>query len=432
MKSTLYNLLLAGAALLTLGSCEKEEVRAVLNPGSAPVAMLSAPTVVLTKDNADKDALTISWAKPDYGFSAPAAYTVLLDKKGNNFANAVAVSTGTELKKTFKASELNAALLKLGLVAGTAGDVDVKVQSALSSSTVLSSPVMALKATPYLEKLDLSSNWGLVGSATANGWDGPDQPFYKTDKANVYVAYVTLKDGDIKIRQDNKWDVNYGGSGGVLKSAGDNIAVKAGTYKITFDASALTYTIQPFSLGVVGSATANGWDGPDQPFFYDPSTDQWRAVVTLKDGDIKIRENNKWDVNYGGSGGILKSGGDNITVKAGTYLITADLKNLKYTIEPFKVWGLVGSAAPKGWDGPDAPFTPSFVNEGVWTLNGVTLKDGEIKFRQNNAWDKNLGDNGADGTLEDGGANIVVKAGTYDILLDLSNASKMTYKLTKK
>ncbi|RYC67905.1 SusE domain-containing protein [Spirosoma sordidisoli] len=434
MKTRFYNLLVMGMVLLTLGACEKEDVRAVLNPGSAPVVTLSSPTVVLTKENADQDALTVSWAKPDYGFNAPAAYTILMDKKGGDFTNAITVSTGSELRKTFKASELNPMLLKLGLVAGTAADIDLKVQSDLGPGAVLMSAVSSVKATPYLDKLDLSSTWGLVGSATANSWDGPDQPFYKTDQNNVFVAYVTLTDGEIKIRQDNKWDVNYGGTGGTLKAGGDNIVVKAGNYRVTINMTALTYAIEPFSWGIVGSAAPNGWDGPDAPFVYDPSTDQWRAVVTLKDGDIKFRQNNAWTVNYGGAAGTLKEGGDNIAVKAGTYLVTADFKptGLKYTIEPFNAWGLVGSAAPKGWDGPDAQFQPSFVEEGIWTLSKVTLKDGEIKFRQNNKWDENLGDSNADGILEKGGGNITVKAGIYDIQLDLTNASRQTYKLTKK
>jgi len=34
--------------------------------------------------------------------------------------------------------------------------------------------------------------------------------------------------------------------------------------------------------------------------------------------------------------------------------------------------------------------------------------------------------------LKTGGDNIAVKASTYDILLDLTNASAPTYKLTKK
>ncbi|MBC7569156.1 MAG: SusE domain-containing protein [Spirosoma sp.] len=432
MKTWFLNSISLFVIVLLGTSCEKQEVKAVLTPGVVPVVTTSAQTVVLTKENADKDALTVSWAKPDYGFAAPAAYTLLIDKKGGDFSKAEGIATGAGLTKTFKASELNAILLKLGLKPATAGDVDIRVQSAIGPSTVLSSALSSVKVTPYLDKLDLSSTFGIVGSATANGWDGPDQPFYRTDKAGILVAYLMLANGDIKFRQDNKWDVNYGGTNGVLKAGGDNITVKAGSYKVTFDTNALTYKVEPFTWGVIGNATANGWDGPDQPFFYDPSTDQWRAIVRLVAGDIKFRLNNDWGVNYGDTGadGVLESGGDNIAMKAGTYLITADFKSLKYTIVPYKVWGLVGSAAPKGWDGPDTQFTPDFGTEGIWRLTSVKLVDGDIKFRQNNDWAVNYG--GANGVLKTGGDNIAVKAGTYDILLDLTNASAPTYKLTKK
>lgn len=430
-------LLLLVAALPVLWSCEKDEIKATLNPGVVPVISVSSQNVVLTKENAAQDVLTVKWSQPDYGFQAASAYTVLVDKKGGDFTNAVSFVVGSNLQKVFKASELNPALLKLGLKAATAGDIDIRVQSVLGPKTTLSSAVSSIKATPYLDKLDLSSTWGVVGSATTNGWNGPDMPFYKSDKANVYVAYVYLAVGEIKIRQDNKWDVNYGddGANGTLEAGGANIAVKtAGNYKITFDQGALKYTIEKYSWGIVGSATPSGWAAPDVPFFYDPSSDQWRAIATLKDGEIKFRQNEDWAVNYGDTkaDGVLDAGGDNMVVKAGTYLITVDFKTLKYTIEAIKVWGVVGSAAPNGWNGPDAKFTPDFANDGIWTLTGIKLVDGEIKFRQNDAWDVNYGDTKADGILDAGGDNIVVKAGTYDITLDFSITSKPTYKLTKK
>lgn len=417
-----------------LTSCEKEEVQAMLNPAAAPVVSLSSQTLVLTKDNADKDALTVSWPKPDYGFAAAASYSILIDKKGGNFSNAAAFAIGNELKKTFKTAELNAALLKLGLKAGTAADLDVKVEAVLGPTTTITSNLSSFKATAYLDKLDLSTNWGVVGSATPGGWNGPDLPFYKTDKTDVFVAYVALEDGEIKFRQDNKWDVNYGGTNGVASQNGANITVKKGNYRITFDLAGKKYSVENFSWGIVGSATPSGWAAPDVPFWYDPSSDQWRAIAVLKDGEIKFRQNEDWAVNFGDNGadGTIEPGGANITVKAGTYLVTVSFKENKYTIAPFKVWGIVGSATPNGWNGPDAKFRPDFGNEGIWNLSGIKLVDGEIKFRQNDDWAVNVGDNGADGTLEAGGANIVVKAGTYDVQLDFTNASRPTYKLTKK
>jgi hypothetical protein len=53
-----------------------------------------------------------------------------------------------------------------------------------------------------------------------------------------------------------------------------------------------------------------------------------------------------------------------------------------------------------------------------------------MKFRLNDDWGVNLGDNGADGSLEAGGANIVIPAaGTYNITLDTVNN---TYSLVQQ
>jgi hypothetical protein len=341
---------------------------------------------------------------------------------------------GQALSKTYTVKELNNLLLGLGMEPGAAGDLDIKVEAVLGQATVLSSPIISMKATAYQDKLDLTSPWGLVGSATVNGWNGPDMPFFKTAAANVFVAYVTLIDGEIKIRKNNDWGENYGGSNGNLNPGGDNIAVTAGTYQITFDAANLTYKIEKLTWGIVGSATVNSWNGPDMPLTYDPSSDTWRALVMLNEGEIKFRKNNDWSVNFGDSGanGTLDAGGDNIVVKKGSYLITVDFNKNTYTIEAKKILGIVGSATPNSWDGPDTKFNLDYAKEGIWYLNGMVLKEGEIKFRENDDWTVNYGDDGANGSLEQGGANIVVSAGTYDITLDFSNPASPTYKMVKR
>jgi uncharacterized protein involved in high-affinity Fe2+ transport len=67
----------------------------------------------------------------------------------------------------------------------------------------------------------------------------------------------------------------------------------------------------------------------------------------------------------------------------------------------------------------------------LWTVTAV-LSQKEMKFRANNSWDLNLGDTGANGTMEYGGDNIkVTSAGTYTITLDLSSPRNYKYTLTK-
>ena len=88
------------------------------------------------------------------------------------------------------------------------------------------------------------SDWGLVGDATENSWDGPDMEMYET-ATNQYSLYAELGTGSIKFRYNEDWGVNYGddSADGSLEPGGANIAVTAGTYLVTFDLDNLTYSL---------------------------------------------------------------------------------------------------------------------------------------------------------------------------------------------
>lgn len=82
-----------------------------------------------------------------------------------------------------------------------------------------------------------ASNWGIVGSATPNSWDGPDIVLYDTSETDVKQCYTTLVDGEIKFRPDNSWGSDFGGPNG-------NIAVTAGLYKITVNVTTQVFTVE--------------------------------------------------------------------------------------------------------------------------------------------------------------------------------------------
>ncbi|MDW5288002.1 SusE domain-containing protein [Formosa sp. PL04] len=437
MKNIVSKLFSIMLVAITLYSCSTDDEITVLNATATTDLITSADDIVLLKENEEAIALTLTWTQPDYGYSAIADYNVYFDVAGNNFQNAIIKDAGSKLEYSLTTKDLNTILQTLEIVPNTETVLEVKIESVVGTSTIAAvSNISNLTVTGYANVLDLVSVWGLVGSATVNGWDGPDMPFYKTNVANIFNAYVTLTDGELKIRANNSWDLNYGDTGddGTLEEGGDNILVKAGTYKVTFNEATLTYKIEPYTWGLVGSATPNGWDGPDTPLTYDPTSDQWRAIVPLTTGDMKFRKNNDWAFNYGddGNDGALEDNGANIPVTAGNYLVTLNLNDLTYTLEPIeKLWGIVGSATPNGWDGPDTVMNIDYTIEGVWYLYQITLTDGEMKFRANNDWNINYGDDDNDGSLEDGGGNITVEAGVYDIVLDLSDTSNPTYTLTK-
>ena len=97
-----------------------------------------------------------------------------------------------------------------------------------------------------------------------------------------------------------------------------------------------------------------------------------------------------------------------------------DLDVLNSSLGSQSDWGLVGSATPNGWNGPDIEMYQTGSQE--FSIY-AELGSGELKFRFNEDWGNNFGDNGNDGTLESGGANIPISAGTYFIVMDLSSGT---------
>lgn len=422
---------------IALLSCEDDLDSAKLNSDATIEASASDDDIVLTDEMVGTDVLTISWPAPDYGFEASPAYTIYMSKNAD-FSESKIIALGTSTSKTFKSEELNAILLNLKYEPDEAGVVNIKVNGKLGTYETIVSEAFTIDVTPYTSFLDLSTVWGVVGSGYNNWGQFPDAPFFTTSTADVIVAYVTLKDGEIKFRQNNDWAVNVGDNGadGTTEGGGANIVVTAGTYKITFNPVANTYTKELYSWGIVGSAYNNWGATPDFLFDYDDSSDKWRAIVKLETGEFKIRKNSDWGTNYGDNGGdgTLEAGGANIAVEAGKYQITFDEKNLTIEILPIDhIWGLVGSAYNNWGATPDAAFTRDWRNDGIWVLKDkyVALTVGEFKIRDANDWGLNYGDNDANGSLEVNGANIASTANVYYVRLDFSNEASPTYTVTK-
>lgn len=242
-----------------------------------------------------------------------------------------------------------------------------------------------------------------------------------SDKGNTGILYVrvTAEAGDAT------------NSNGVAKVS-ETVAMPI---EIVEEKGACTAPVTS-NWGMVGSAV-NDWGNNNQGYaatndveMLQLGEDQYGGIITFVDGEFKFRKEGKWDENFGDTGadGTLEAGGDNIAATAGTYIVTMDTSKNTYTVTAASVvWGLVGSATLNGWNGPDLKMYPDPCNEGVFIAKGVSLTDGEIKFRKDDKWDENLGDSGADGTTDPGGDNIVVTAGTYDIMLD---TAKNTYSIT--
>ncbi|RXK85410.1 SusF/SusE family outer membrane protein [Filimonas effusa] len=192
------------------------------------------------------------------------------------------------------------------------------------------------------------ANYYLVGGSSSAGWDPvagikfavftkDAKPFYD------YYGYLTNAGDGLKILPGNvNWDGGFGmkpGTPGVLTNAADaaNIPVSAdGFYRLRLDMTDLTkpgYVLVPSNWGIIGDATAGGWDNSTAMTFAPGKGNyQWTITATLTAGSFKFRENNAWDVNLGvDANTALKYDGDNVSVTAGTYTITLNLAPAGYT-----------------------------------------------------------------------------------------------------
>jgi len=346
MKKIIKYISMACLGIISLNSCSDDDAILQLDNSKfiAPVIKTSTNEIVLAEDKQDQTAIVFEWAAADYGVTSTPKYALELSTDTFKTAHELTNTQSTSYEANTK--DFNTFLVEtLGLAPGEKSTIQYRVVSSLGTmgAEKIVSEAKNLIVTPF--STDLSTPWGVVGSI--NGWGGTaDIPFWKTTKQNELVAYLGLTKGDeIKFRKDSDWAVNYGspnltltttGFTGSLEAGGANIVVPTtGHYKILFDLNNLTFTAEKFQWGLVGSATTNGWDGPDADILtFDGINEVWYGRVTLKDGDFKIRQNNAWDVNYGGADGKLVAGGADIKVKEGTYDIKVSFKELTYSLTP--------------------------------------------------------------------------------------------------
>lgn len=437
--------------LLSFSSCEEDDNLIFTAQEPSENIMFTSSFLneyVLTAATKKNIAERFVWNSPNFGVATPNVYD-LQGSATEDFSEIVAIGTTAESNIGVTVEQMLAIATAAGLdndpntedmpnegslyfrVRAYIGDGGANAPESFSTVTALN--VVLPEAAAAGSGIELSS-WGIVGSA-ANDWGAtPDIPFYTTANANVIISYANLVVGEIKFRENNTWDGDLGDAtlDGILDSDPDNnIAITtAGSYKITINLSDNSYTIEVFYWGVVGSAAPNGWDGPNAKLAYDYTTNTFKAVIQLVDGEMKVRMNDMWDTNYGDANmdGVLDTDADNnIVVTAGYYLLTIDFNTLEYSLEPTNIWGLVGSATPNGWDGPDTKFTPDYSNPGVWIIDSITLVDGQLKVRANDAWDINYGDLEPDGVLDtENDNNINVVAGTYKVTVNFSDEASPT------
>lgn len=294
-------------------------------------------------------------------------------------------------------------------------------------------------ATPQLDE----KGYYMLGQVNGNEWDATAPVWMNKISDGVYQLKVTTTadKNRFKFYAGSKWDeggdwkiIDTGALGckengcedgsGYIYYDGDSwgklqtmVIPGAGTWIVTLDMNNLTYTVGKPVLYMAGDA--NGWATND--YLAGEDGVHFTGFMFLNQNGFKFCTQPEWKgTNYGAN---FDTAGDaaNITMTeaAGYYKVDVDLETKSYVLTPITTIGIIGSASPNGWDSDVdmtyVPYNAETKELGYWEIKDVTFTSGEIKFRANDDWAINWG--GDTNALTQGGDNISVDAGKYDIKL---------------
>ncbi|MCH2449487.1 MAG: SusE domain-containing protein [Gracilimonas sp.] len=345
-KLNLFIFALAGFFIFT--SCE-DSVGPMLSTDIQAPSFSNAPSgesFVLTEETSDEVAFELEWRKPGVGFRAAATYTIEMAESGTEFADPSNLAQTTNNSLTMTVGQLNNRMLASGFPANVETEIDIRVKAEINDEVeILYSSPVSFAVTPYFVDVNYPEIYVPGGYQSASGygndWTPEDAPpLTSIDSNDRYEGYVYMANGgnQFKFTPERNWDADWGDDGGdgTLEPGSSNIELAdAGYYKINVNLNTLVYTILDTQWGIIGDATANGWDS-DTDMTYDAVEKVWTIDATLSAGEMKFRANDAWDLDYGDNegDGFLDQGGGNIAVPAsGNYTVILDLSEAPYSYE---------------------------------------------------------------------------------------------------
>jgi hypothetical protein len=212
-----------------------------------------------------------------------------------------------------------------------------------------------------------------------------------------------------------------------------------GSGKAAVYSNVLTLNVKPYSLNafLYMPGDYQGWDPGSAPRLISiNSTGKFDGYINITPGTLGFKFTDAPDWNHGifgdvasnGTSGQIASPGNDFKVPTvGYYKIHVDLTSNPGTWTATKTtWSIIGDLT--SW-GSDLDMTYDATAK-VWKAT-VTFPSspGEYKFRANHDWGLNYGDDGLNGSLEEGGHNLVGLTGTHTVTLDLHVPGAYTYSI---
>ena len=312
-----------------LFSCEKDETKVIMMTNPVAPTIQTVPDLTLKRAGGN-DTLVFVGTAVDPGFQASATYFLEACAKGNNFTDAVVLVSSTRpTALKISVSDLNGILLKK-FPADQVSSVDLRLRSILVVDAGTGAPGTSTMPFEYISEVKNANVtiYGLPRIDLINS--GMDQKIESALGNGKYSGFVKLDVAKPFTLKDPDSGSVYGINGAALAINGTGLTAPAnGWYKLDADTQGLTYKMEPNMIGLVGSATPNGWDTPDTKMDYDAQSGTWRLTTDLVDGEIKFRLNDGWAWNLGGTPAQLTVDGPNIAVTAGNYTIVLTITNPK-------------------------------------------------------------------------------------------------------
>ena len=238
--------------------------------------------------------------------------------------------------------------------------------------------------------------WGVVG--TINGWGAPDRIMYQDESGKyVYDNLETTGAAEIKLRQNEDWAVNRGGTFAgfgepfAVEHNGDNIKLaQDAKFSVVYDPEAETVTLNgeytgeapalPETMYIIGEAVG-GWDWAGDYIVdmvpVNGKAGQFWAIRYLEAGKpFKFCAVKEWSGDFTGLGedtGYTVADNNCSVEESGVYMIYVDTDNKKLCVEPAKVFGKGDCFG--GWEADPVAFTI----EGDKVV-GKTTTEGDIRL----------------------------------------------------
>lgn len=460
--------------VLVFGSCDQEEFTGTGLEGLREFTLTPVAGSRINLNSVDPEGqLVISWSEARSGFNSPVTYTWMLDEAGGDFSSPLLTSPsdddGLARTITFTNKQLDDFLedQELGIgeeleaiwtVSATNGEVTQVADSAVITirrvvnaiapfSLVSPENGSTIKLDANNPMANITIDWDSTftgfGDEVLYTWYADEQGGDFTDPLLEFTSDNNGLDHDLTVTNQALEDAlaSLGVAEGQSVTIDWKVVAAGAGLELSSDVFTVTvrrFFIPPAQIFLVGGSTSAGWNPPTSIPFVNTGegTFEIYAYIEVAGDGFKILENQSgYEGDWGAgseTGELVQDGESNFTVSEdGFYRLTIDYNNLTYSLDRFQ-WAIIGSGTPNGWDESNDTNMSFSGGKGdySWTVT-TDLTNGEMKFRANDSWDVNFGDDGNDGSLEINGTNIPVSAGnnvTITLILDPVNG--YTYSIT--